>query len=107
MTSEAVFVCLLAKLVVVADQEVSVVGLIMTAADQFVRPFVAIVQATSFLYCQSLLCQEFRTLKATRDVLACQQGATLPTIALSCILGYFWQGTLALGCQHVSSWLVY
>ena len=44
-TSEAVFVCLLAKLVVVADQEVSVVGLIMTAADQFVRPFVAIVQA--------------------------------------------------------------
>jgi len=38
VTSEAVFVCLLAKLVVVADQEVSVVGLIMTAADQFVRP---------------------------------------------------------------------
>lgn len=69
-TSEAVFVCSLAKLVVVADQEVFVVGLITTAASQFVRPFVATVQTTSFLYCQSLLRQEFRTLQATQHVLA-------------------------------------
>lgn len=69
-TSEAVFVCSLAKLVVVADQEVFVVGLITTAAAQFVRPFVATVQTTSFLYCQSLLRQEFRTLQATQHVLA-------------------------------------
>ena len=45
-TSEAVFVCSLAKLVVVADQEVFVVGLITTGAVQFVRPFVATVQTT-------------------------------------------------------------
>lgn len=102
-TSEAVFVCSLAKLVVVADQEVFVVGLITTAAAQFVRPFVATVQTTSFLYCQSLLRQEVRTLQATQHVLACQQGATLPTTELSYTLGYFWQGMLALGCQHVSS----
>jgi hypothetical protein len=35
-----------------------------------VRPFVATVQTTSFLYCQSLLRQEFRTLQATQRVLA-------------------------------------